>query len=66
MMNLPEKVYSKAITLFKDYANMSLKEVKIEIKQFHCQLKRSDKIKKLKEESVMQLNNHKNKKKSSK
>ena len=45
---------------------MSLKEVKKEIKQFHRRLKRSDKIKESKEESVMQLNNHKNKNKSSK
>ena len=31
-MNLPEEVYSEMITLFKDYANMSLKEMKKEIK----------------------------------
>ena len=65
-MNLPEEVYSEVITSFKDYGNMSLKAVKKEIKQFHRQLKRSDKIKKSKEESVMQLNNHENKNKNSK
>ena len=64
-MNLPEKVYSEVITWFKDYANMSLKEVKKEIKKFHRQFKRSDKIKELKKESVMQLNKHVNKNKSS-
>ena len=31
-MNIPEEVYSEVITLFKDYANISLKEVKKEIK----------------------------------
>ena len=65
-MNLPEEVYSEVITSFKDYANISLKEVKKVIKQFHCRLKRSDKINESKEESVMQLNNHNNKNKSSK
>ena len=65
-MNLPEEVYSEVITSFKDYANMLLKEVKKEIKQFHRRLKRSDKIKESKEESFMQLNNHENKNKSSK
>ena len=31
-MNLPEEIYSEVISRFKDYANMSLKEVKTEIK----------------------------------
>ena len=65
-MNLPEEVYSEVITSFIDCANMSLKEVKKEIKQFHRRLKRSDKIKESKEESVMQLNKHENKNKRSK
>ena len=39
-MNLPKEEYSEVITSFKDYSNMSLKEVKKEIKQFHCRLKR--------------------------
>ena len=45
---------------------MSLKEVNKEIKKFHSRLKTSDKIKESKEESVIQLNNHENKIKSSK
>ena len=44
-MNLPEEVYSEAITSFKDYTNMSLKEVKKEINLFHRRLKRTNKIK---------------------
>ena len=52
-MNLPEEVCSEVFTMFKDYANMSLKEVRKEIKQYHRQIKRSDKIKESKEESVM-------------
>ena len=56
-MNLPEEVYSKVITSFKDYSNMNVKKVKKEIKQFHHQLKRNDKIKESKEESIMQVNN---------
>ena len=52
-MNLPGEVYSEVITSFKHYANMSMKEVKKEIKQFYCRFKRSDKIKESKEESVM-------------
>ena len=64
-MNLPEEVYSEVITLFKDYANISLKEMKQKIKQFHRRLKGSDKIKESKEDSVMQLNNHENKNQSS-
>ena len=63
-MKLPEEAYVKVITLFKDYSNMSLKEVTEEIKQFYCRLKRSDKIKESKEESIIQLNDHKNKNKS--
>ena len=41
-MHLPEEAYSEVITSFKDYADMSLKEVKKEIKQFHHRLKRTD------------------------
>ena len=65
-MNLPEEVYSEVITSFKHYSNMLMKEVKKEIKQFHCRLKRLDIIKESKEKNVMQLNNHENKNKSSK
>ena len=56
-MNLTEEVYSEVISSFEDYANMSLKEEIKEIEQFHCQLKRNDKIKESKEESIMQVNN---------
>ena len=44
-MNLQEEVYSEVITSSNDYSNMNLKEVKNEIKQFHCRLKRNHKIK---------------------
>ena len=56
-MNLPDKVCSEVITSFKNYTNMSLKDVKKEIKLFHCQLKRTDKIKESKEEILMLVYN---------
>ena len=56
-LNLPEEGYSQVITPFKDYLNMSLKEEKKEIKWFHGLLKMTNKIKKSKEESIIQVNN---------
>ena len=54
-MNLPESLHSKVITSFKKYSTMILKEVKKEIKQFYCRMKRTDKIKDVKSESIMQV-----------
>ena len=56
-MNLPEDVYSEVITSFKNYSSMTLKEVKKEIKQFYCRMNRTDKIKEIKSESIMQVKN---------
>ena len=52
-MNLPETVYSKVITSFKNYSSMTLQEAKKEIKQFYCRMKRTDKFKEMKTESIM-------------
>ena len=52
-MNLPETVYSKVITSFKNYSSITLKEVKKEIKKFYHRMKRTDKLKEMKAESIM-------------
>ena len=54
-MNLPEDLYSEVITSFKDYSSMSLRQVKKEIRSFYRRLKRSEKIKELKTDNIMQV-----------
>ena len=54
-MNLPEDVYSEVITSFKDYAAMSLREVKKDIRAYYRRLKRSDKVKESKVDKIMQV-----------
>ena len=54
-MNLPENVYSKVITSFKNYSIMTLKEVKKEIKQFYRRMKRINDIKEVKSENIMKV-----------
>ena len=54
-MNLPENIYSEVISSFKNYSTMTLKELKKEIKQFYRRMKRTDKIKEVKSESIIQV-----------
>ena len=66
-MNLPENLYSKVITSFKNYSMMTLKEVKKEIKQFYRMIKRTNKMKEVKSESVIlvkKTNRYKNNRKT--
>ena len=54
-MNLSENVYSEVITSFKNYSSMTLKEVNKEIKQFYRGITRTDQIKEMKSESIIQV-----------
>ena len=45
-MMLPEKVYSEAITSFKNYSSLILKKLKKEIKLFYRRMRRTIRLRK--------------------